>query len=335
MYRAFNVKLDGFDWQQFSKHYNYNYNCLNLRCRDDLRKLINSSHEISANKIKQLITPVSNYDIFISHSHKDINLAKGLAGYLEEYCKVSCFIDSLYWGNIDELLEEFNKKSLHEDKATGKEYFDHQSTLTPVSNYDIFISHSHKDINLAKGLAGYLEEYCKVSCFIDSLYWGNIDELLEEFNKKSLHEDKATGKEYFDHQSTKEVAKHANMILASALTEMINNSECVFFLNTDNSVISGSDVINKNETSSPWIYHEIFITSIIYRRETRRYALFKGQQIECNLIKRLPRFIYSLDLTGMTNLNDNDILNWGSKLNSNNAHPLDVLYKLKPEQNRN
>lgn len=261
MYRAFNVKLDGFDWQQFSKHYNYNYNCLNLRCRDDLRKLINSSHEISANKIKQLITPVSNYDIFISHSHKDINLAKGLAGYLEEYCKVSCFIDSLYWGNIDELLEEFNKKSLHEDKATGKEYF--------------------------------------------------------------------------DHQSTKEVAKHANMILASALTEMINNSECVFFLNTDNSVISGSDVINKNETSSPWIYHEIFITSIIYRRETRRYALFKGQQIECNLIKRLPRFIYSLDLTGMTNLNDNDILNWGSKLNSNNAHPLDVLYKLKPEQNRN
>lgn len=41
-------------------------------------KLINSNHKISADKIKQLITPAGDYDIFISHSHKDLELAKGL-----------------------------------------------------------------------------------------------------------------------------------------------------------------------------------------------------------------------------------------------------------------
>ena len=202
--------------------------------------------------------------------------------------------------------------------------------LMPRGNhYDIFISHSHKDINLAKGLAGYLQKYCKVSCFIDSLYWGNIDELQEELNIKHLYTDSSNGKEYFDHQSTMEVAKHANMVLASALTQMIDNCECVFFLNTDNSVISGPEAINKNETYSPWIYHEVFTTSIIQKKQ--RDNLNEHYQIRDSAIKPIINITYGLDLSGMTVLKEEDIWDWGIKINSNkDKHPLDVLYKLKP-----
>ena len=212
--------------------------------------------------------------------------------------------------------------------------------LLPSKRYDIFISHSHKDLELAKGFANYLYLFFNVTCFIDSLYWGNIDELQNGLNELHLTYDGVTKKSYYDYEKTLQVAKHANMILASALTEMIDRCECVFFLNTDNSVISGAEAINKNETYSPWIYHEVFTTSIIHRKGTGRRAALEEHQIRDNAIKPLPQFIYNLDLTGMTNLNDDDILNWGIIVNnnntyplvSNNTHPLDILYKLKPEQ---
>ena len=259
MYRAFDVNLVHEQyWSKFSKFYDYNDSI--VCAMDTLRMLINSSKEISANQIKQILLPKEHYDIFISHSHKDLLLAKGLAGYLRVLCGLSCFIDSLYWGNIDELQEELNRMHLHKDEVTGKKYFNHKSTM--------------------------------------------------------------------------EVAKHANMILASALTEMIDNCECVFFLNTDNSVIRGTEAISKNETYSPWIYHEVFTTSIIHRRKTDRRAALEEQQIRNNAIKPLPQFIYNLDLTGMTILNDDDIIRWRSAVKYDyNNNPLDVLYNLNPELN--
>ena len=203
--------------------------------------------------------------------------------------------------------------------------------LLPSKRYDIFISHSHKDLEIAKGLSGYLNALCGVSCFIDSLYWGNIDELQEELNRMHLHKDEATGKKYFDHQSTMEVAKHANMILASALTEMIDNCECVFFLNTDNSVIRGTEAISKNETYSPWIYHEVFTTTIIQKKQRSKFN--ESYQFRDNAIKQIPDISYGLDLSGMTVLREEDIFEWEIKINSNkDKHPLDVLYNLNPER---
>lgn len=255
MYRAFNVKLDDPNWQKFAT--NYNYDDLSNSSREILKKAVNSSQKISADKIKEILMPRNPYDIFISHSHKDLNLAKGLAGYLQKYCKVSCFIDSLYWGNIDDLQNEVNELHLTYDDTTRRSYYDYEKTL--------------------------------------------------------------------------QVAKHANMILASALTEMIDCCECVFFLNTDNSVIRGTEAISKNETYSPWIYHEVFTTTIIQKKQRSKFN--ENYQIRDSAIKQIPDISYGLDLNGMTVLKEEDILDWGTKINFNkDKHTLDVLYNLNPER---
>lgn len=200
--------------------------------------------------------------------------------------------------------------------------------LLPSKRYDIFISHSHKDLELAKGFANYLYLFFNVTCFIDSLYWGNIDELQNELNELHLTYDGVTKKSYFDYEKTLQVAKHADMILASALTEMIDNCECVFFLNTDNSVIRGTEAISKNETYSPWIYHEVFTTTIIQKKQRSKFN--ESYQFRDNAIKQIPDISYGLDLSGMTVLREEDIFEWEIKINSNkDKHPLDVLYNLK------
>ena len=200
--------------------------------------------------------------------------------------------------------------------------------LLPSKRYDIFISHSHKDLELAKGFANYLYLFFNVTCFIDSLYWGNIDELQNELNELHLTYDGVTKKSYYDYEKTLQVAKHADMILASALTEMIDNCECVFFLNTDNSVIRGTEAISKNETYSPWIYHEVFTTTIIQKKQRSKFN--ESYQFRDNAIKQIPDISYGLDLSGMTVLREEDIFEWEIKINSNkDKHPLDVLYNLE------
>ena len=203
--------------------------------------------------------------------------------------------------------------------------------LLPSKRYDIFISHSHKDLELAKGFANYLYLFFNVTCFIDSLYWGNIDELQNELNELHLTYDGVTKKSYYDYEKTLQVAKHADMILASALTEMIDNCECVFFLNTDSSVIRGTEAISKNETYSPWIYHEVFTTTIIQKKQRSKFN--ESYQFRDNAIKQIPDISYGLDLSGMTVLREEDIFEWKIKINSNkDKHPLDVLYNLNPER---
>ena len=61
---------------------------------------------------------------------------------------------------------------------------------------------------------------------------------------------------------------HVHMMLDTALTEMIDNTECIMFYNTPNSVLLADDLQKiKNEkkkvTLSPWIYHELAMTSLV------------------------------------------------------------------------
>jgi hypothetical protein len=58
------------------------------------------------------------------------------------------------------------------------------------------------------------------------------------------------------------------MMLSTALSMMIDKAECLFFLNTPNS-IQATEAIDR--TKSPWIYHEISISSLIRKRRLSEY----------------------------------------------------------------
>ena len=119
----------------------------------------------------------------------------------------------------------------------------------PKIKADIFLSHSHKDIELVNFFVGYMQKQLKKKVFVDSNVWGNVYEL-----RKNLYDDYAQipGKigSYYLNKSDK-ISDNLNIILASSLTEMIKNTNTFLFLSTDNS-INDEYILN-----SPWIYHEI------------------------------------------------------------------------------
>lgn len=89
MYRAFNVALESNKYLGYVNTRQYeNDKSISLQ---KLQKIINSRDIIQAWEIKKLLLPSKRYDIFISHSHKDLELAKGFANYLYLFFNVTCF----------------------------------------------------------------------------------------------------------------------------------------------------------------------------------------------------------------------------------------------------
>lgn len=134
----------------------------------------------------------------------------------------------------------------------------------------VFISHSHQDRELALGLAGYLHSM-ELAPFVDSLVWGDSSKLLRGIDEKFC---KSAQGENFDYQKRNYSTSHVHMMLASALTEMIDRTDAVIFLNTPNSIrASSSSAPGDAVTASPWIYHELVTTKIA------REVGFKGRKL--------------------------------------------------------
>lgn len=201
-----------------------------------------------------------------------------------------------------------------------------QSNWFPQVKSDIFISHSHRDRKRAIALAGWLFETFSITAFVDSCIWGYADDLLKLVDNKHCY-DKSSNT--YNYNLRNYSTSHIHMMLSTALSMMIDNSECLFFLNTPNS-ISTSDIISKTE--SPWIYAEIAMTQIIRQNIPRRRLVqetkmfSKGGRIDEGL-----KVQYDIDLTHLTDINVDTLNNWirgYTKTNANDA--LDRLYSLKP-----
>lgn len=163
---------------------------------------------------------------------------------------------------------EIIKKTIYKNNKDGKwhvkgDYL--QKIWFPTDiKYDIFISHSHSDVELAKNIAAELEKKYDVKCFIDSEVWHYYVDIGEQLA------------ELFPEKDTEGIKVDAYMLLTEALMRVIFNTENFFFLETDKSI----DYLNNNQvTYSPWLFLELSLAKQLYRKQTiKRVAL-----LECKI----------------------------------------------------
>ncbi|KGE71315.1 TIR domain-containing protein [Limosilactobacillus reuteri] len=201
-------------------------------------------------------------------------------------------------------------------------------------NYDVFISHSHKDIELAKKLACWLKKEFNLNAFIDSTVWGYADDLLRQIDDEYCVLNKSSdSKKIYDYDKRNYTTTHVHLILVSALREMIDSCECLIFLNTGNSVKLSNSM--HKETDSPWIYDELQSARFIRKRKGKREIVKTVDRSISIGQENNPIVNYDVDkeLLNLKKLNVYMLIKWQQRCSRNKEngipeHPLDVLYKL-------
>lgn len=202
----------------------------------------------------------------------------------------------------------------------------------PEYRADVFISHSHNNARTAKRLAVWLTKNFGLTVFIDSIVWGSANELLRGIDDEYSVLNKKNGKTTYNYGIRNYTTSHVHMMLSTALNDIINQTECLFFLNTPES-LSVNESTNK-KTNSPWIYSELKTASIVRRVHPRKKALEilleKRHNVYSAHTKESIDILYTLEaqLSMLKSLDANQLQRWLEKYNrlTENINALDLLY---------
>lgn len=189
-----------------------------------------------------------------------------------------------------------------------------QKFCFPIIEADIFLSHSHKDHDLANALAGWIYDKFDLKVFIDSNVWEYSGNLLEELNSHySNRQESDDGNDVlYDYKSCCKVSEHVNTMLSAALHKMIDKAECVILLNTDSSVRVFEDD-SFAETYSPWIYSEIICTQIVRKKPLLCYREYdwSGSFFESQInTDGAMDIAYNLPIKHLTDISADDLKKW-------------------------
>jgi len=202
----------------------------------------------------------------------------------------------------------------------------------PEVKAHIFLSHSHKDETLAFLLAGFFHEAFNIYTFIDSAVWGYSDDLLRQLDDKYC---KNSSNGNYNYQKRNSSTAHVHMMLSNSLNRMIDNCECIMFLNTPNSIVTSNEINHK--TNSPWIFSEIN-TSVIVQKKTPKRLQRKIKVFSSNEMKMLNEsdqqqllIDYNVELSHLTDLDEDDLINWCKTSENTTAEKaLNDLYAQHP-----
>ena len=201
-----------------------------------------------------------------------------------------------------------------------------QGNWFPQVDVHIFISHSHKDEDLAVAFAGWLWQTFEIMAFVDSMIWGYSDALLKMIDNKYSMNDSRT---FYDYNARNISTSHVHMMLSTALAMMIDKTECLLFLSTPNSVTPIEQI--ESQTKSPWLYYEIAITRLIRTRSPVR-SLYEGSKY----FSKGVQTSFEVDLSHFTTVDADDFNEWERrKGKSTGENALDKFYQLNPPKKIN
>ena len=223
-------------------------------------------------------------------------------------------------------LKNYIYKNGHIDGSALKKHW------FSIGKADVFLSHSHNDINKVKAFAGWLYDTFGLTSFIDSCSWGYCDDLLQEIDDEYC---KNKSGDTYNYKLRNYTTSHVHMMLSSALSQMIDNTECIIFFDTPNSIVLKDELANvkkgdKQATLSPWIYHELSMSSLIQTTLPVRKSLIL-EHADNHSFEARNQLNIQYDVTEylrkMTPLTDSILQCWEARFDKK-EHPLDTLYKI-------
>lgn len=230
--------------------------------------------------------------------------------FLKEYDELKEMVEN----NVDE-------RQIEEDLINGVTVQEQWFPVDKVPPFDVFISHSHKDVNKEiKPLASWLYSHLGLRCFIDSLFWQYADKLQNMVDK--CYAQRANG--HYDYKIRNYTTSHVHTMFSMALMKMMSKTECVLFVDSDNSIKYQKA---QSQTPSPWIYEEIGFAQNLQMTIPDRYlqrlipVCESGGRIQKRTFseKQEMNIMYDVDLSQFYEISADTLCfdkrngNWGNK----------------------
>ena len=190
---------------------------------------------------------------------------------------------------------------------------DIESNWFPKLMNHVFISHSHQDEDLALALAGALKYWMGLDAFVDSSVWGYYADLQKLIYQKVTS---LRGEVYGTQRTELEnsIVSHVHCMLTKSLVQMMDQCECLIFLNTPSSIGIRDVRGTSQETYSPWIYTEVEVSRFLRTHEDPRRPKTRGfaESVEKVAMDEAIRDIisYPLNLDHLGKVDSDGVWKW-------------------------
>lgn len=161
-------------------------------------------------------------------------------------------------------------------------------------SFDVFISHSHNNVEEAEKLAEYLRER-NYTPFLDNYVWSSADGLLKKIDNK--YSTTTNGKLYV-YDKVLFSSSHVHTMLSMAILEMIARCESFIFIESTDSIDYKVLKRSGRRTQSPWLFQELQYVRMLSAVTRRRI----GDQREFSDLNESLKISYGANLNDFTDL---------------------------------